>query len=916
MSAPPLPTPAVVPFGGSSPIVEADRALLGGKGAGLATMCSLGCPVPPGFTITTPVCNYYYDAPDHYPGAVTVTVEDAIAALEHDLGQTFGRGENPLLVSVRSGAPISMPGMMDTVLNVGLNPDTVESLARRTGNRRFALDCYRRLVEMYGNVVAGVDSERFSARLEAAKESAGVQRDFDLTAEHLESLVEEYLAIFEQETGAPFPTDPRQQLWGAIDAVFDSWMAPRAVTYRRIHGIANKVGTAVNVQTMVFGNLGPTSATGVCFTRDPATGESTLFGEYLRNAQGEDIVAGVRTPRPIRTAEGGEKSFEHRFPAAYEELLGLRDQLERHYRDMLDLEFTVQENRLFLLQTRSGQRTGAAALRIATDLVDEGICDAATALGTIDAEGLSQVLAPAFARDALADAADLRVARGLPASPGAASGHIAFTANEAVAMENDGAGPVVLVRVETCPEDIAGMEVAAGIVTARGGKTSHAAVVARGMGKPCIVGCEQLTIDENAGTITTAAGETLRRGDEISIDGASGQIFRGAIAVRDPEVLRVLADELPAEKSAVYRDFSTVMEWADNARALGVRTNCDTPEDAALARRLGASGIGLCRTEHMFFGAERILAFRRMILASDESDRRAALDTLLPYQREDFLGIFRAMHDLPVTIRLLDPPLHEFLPHGTAEIAELAAQLGRDVDEVQARVEASRESNPMLGLRGCRLGLTHPEIYETQVRAIFEAAADAVSEGVTPIPEVMIPLTALRGESERLRAMIAATAASTLEARGVDAATIDSSIGTMIEIPRAALTADEIAEDLDFFSFGTNDLTQMTLGLSRDDTAQLLLDYVHQGILPRDPFASLDVSGVGALIEIGVQRGRTAKPGLKVGICGEHGGDPRSVAFCHGAGFDYVSCSPYRLPIARLAAAQAATRDRATSSSV
>ncbi|MCI0651617.1 MAG: pyruvate, phosphate dikinase [Planctomycetes bacterium] len=883
---------------------------MGGKGAGLAEMSRLGIPVPPGFTITTAVCGFYYRERSRYPGPLRAAVDEALAFLERKCARSFGDPNRPLLVSVRSGAPVSMPGMMDTVLNVGLSARTLSGLAAGAEGRRFALDCYRRLIEMYGDVVAGVDRARFTSALDAAKRGAQVTRDQDLSAPQLEAIIEQYLSAYRAATGAEFPQDARAQLWGAIDAVFASWMSPRAVTYRRIHGIPNDLGTAVNVQSMVFGNLGDDSATGVCFTRDPATGEDSIFGEFLPNAQGEDLVAGIRTPQPLTRSEAnGAHSFEAIFPDCHRQLLDVRGRLERHFGDMQDLEFTVEKGKLYLLQTRRGKRTGMAAIRIACEMVADGIVDPPRAVLQVDPQTLTQVLAPAFGQAELEAARAERLAAGLPASPGAASGAVALSADRAVALRDTGATSVILVRHETSPEDIAGMEAAAGIVTARGGKTSHAAVVARGMGKPCVVGCEALQIDEEA-RVVRCGSATIAEGDPISIDGTTGEVFPKILPVRAPEILQVLDGERAPEASPTYGFFARFMAWADAERRLRVWANADTPEDAHLARQLGAEGIGLCRTEHMFFGKERILAFRRMILAAGENERREALAELLLYQRRDFLGIFEAMDGLPVTIRLLDPPLHEFLPHGADEIRRFAEEARLPERDVAARVEATREENPMLGLRGCRLGLAHPGIYGMQIRAILEAAIEARQGGVRALPEIMIPLTALDTEIDELRAQLTRTMEEVCAERDVDPSAVEFRFGTMIEIPRAALIAGKLAARLDFFSFGTNDLTQMTLGLSRDDTARLIVDYVERGLLPHDPFSSLDQEGVGELMQIAVERGRHANPKLKIGICGEHGGDPRSVEFCHRIGFDYVSCSPYRVPVARLAAAQAALREK------
>ncbi|MGE3164718.1 MAG: pyruvate, phosphate dikinase [Planctomycetota bacterium] len=878
-----------------------DRNVLGGKGAGLAEMTLLGIPVPPGFTISTEVCNLYYQRRSEYPGSLRAQVEEALERLGARMNQRFGDPERPLLVSVRSGAVISMPGMMDTILNVGLNHETLAGLDRRAPSRRFGLDCYRRLIEMYGSVVAGLDHDHFAKVLADVKRGAGAQQDQDLGVEHLEQVVARYLAAYRAGSGRDFPQDPQEQLWGAIDAVFESWTAPRALTYRRIHHIPHDLGTAVNVQAMVFGNLGDRSATGVAFTRDPSSGQSVFYGEFLPNAQGEDVVAGIRTPQPMRKDEVSQlPSFEEQFPRAYAELLEVRKRLEAHYGDMQDIEFTVQEDRLFLLQTRRGKRTGVGALRIATDMVDERSIDERQALLQVEAASMEQLLAPAFRARDVAAAHHRLMTRGLAAGPGAASGRVALSAEQAIRMTRSGATAVILVRHETSPEDIAGMEVAAGIITARGGMTSHAAVVARGMGKPCVVGCEALHVGEGE---IQAGGCVVKAGDYVSLDGSTGGIYVGELQTQPSEILTALED--PDEATDLSRRFERFMGWADQKRRLRVRANADTPEDARVARLLGAEGIGLCRTEHMFFGRDRILNFRRMIFAADAEERTIALEALLPYQRSDFEGIFREMDGLPVTIRLLDPPLHEFMPRTPGDIARFAEESGRSVAEVEEKLEQSREANPMLGLRGCRLGLTYPGIYEMQVRAIIEAALAVTAMGARPVPEVMIPLTSTHTETDELRRRLERVAEAVCEEHGAPASAVPYLFGTMIEIPRAALTADQLARHLDFFSFGTNDLTQMTFGLSRDDTAALLVEYVERGLYPHDPFVTLDQRGVGALIEFAVSKARGTKPGLKIGICGEHGGDPKSIAFCHRTGFDYVSCSPYRVPVARVAAAQA-----------
>jgi len=861
------------------------RNLLGGKGANLAEMARIDLPVPPGFTITTEVCTAFYDNDRAYPDGLHAQVRAALATVEKAVGLEFGSSANPLLVSVRSGARVSMPGMMDTVLNLGLNDASVRGLAAMSGDARFAWDSYRRFIQMYGAVVLGVEHHRFEEVIDHVKLEKYITEDTALTAEDWQKVVAGYLELVEQETGKPFPQDPEDQLWGAIGAVFGSWMNPRANTYRRLHDIPASWGTAVNVQAMVFGNMGNDCATGVCFTRDPSTGENIFYGEYLVNAQGEDVVAGTRTPQPMSAARAkpGELPMEQAMPAAYAELMAVRATLERHYKDMQDIEFTVQSNKLYMLQTRNGKRTAAAALRIAVEMAQEGLIDRNEAVLRVNPASLDQLLHPMIDPDAKRTA----LARGLPASPGAACGAVVFNADEAEARAMKGES-VILVRIETSPEDIHGMHAARGILTTRGGMTSHAAVVARGMGRPCVAGCGGIAVDYGA-QVLMAGGKTVRAGDTITLDGTTGEVFVGSVAMIEPKM---------------SGDFGTLMEWADVVRRLRVRTNAETPLDADTARRFGAEGIGLCRTEHMFFDPERIGAVRQMILASDTSGREAALAKLLPFQRRDFSELFRIMVGLPVTIRLLDPPLHEFLPHGEAEIAEVAAALGADVATMRRRVSELAEANPMLGHRGCRLGITYPEIYRMQARAIFEGAVDVVrGGGAAPVPEIMIPLVSTRRELEITRAQIEEVAAQVFAEAGM---TIEYSVGTMIELPRACVIADKIAEVADFFSFGTNDLTQTVFGLSRDDAGKFLPDYVEQGIVAKDPFVSLDVEGVGALIRMAAERGRATKPGLKLGICGEHGGDPASIAFCEQAGLDYVSCSPYRVPVARLAAAQAA----------
>jgi pyruvate,orthophosphate dikinase len=876
----------VYSFGAGHDEGRADmRDLLGGKGANLAEMASIGLPVPPGFTITTEVCTEFYRNDRHYPTDLEKQAREALARVEKAVGRRFGDQNQPLLVSVRSGARVSMPGMMDTVLNLGLNDATVEGLARDADDARFAWDSYRRFIQMYGSVVLGVDHHRFEEIIEQVKLDAGATEDTALSAQDWQRVVAGYKEMIEQETGKPFPQDPQAQLWGAIGAVFGSWMNPRAVTYRRLHDISADWGTAVNVQAMVFGNMGEDCATGVCFTRDPSTGENAFYGEYLVNAQGEDVVAGIRTPQPLSKARAkpGETPMEVAMPSAYAELLEVRGRLERHYRDMQDIEFTVQKNKLYMLQTRNGKRTAPASLRIAVEMARDGLIDEKEAILRVNPAALDQLLHP------MLDPAAPRtlLAKGLPASPGAALGIVVFSADEAESRAAKGEA-VILVRIETSPEDIHGMHAARGIVTTRGGMTSHAAVVARGMGRPCVAGVGGITVDYGAQTLT-AGGRTVQAGDTLTIDGSTGEVFSGSVPMIEP---------------AMSGDFGTLMQWADGVRRLRVRANAETPLDAETARKFGAEGIGLCRTEHMFFDPERIGAVRQMIMAHDEAGRRTALARLLPHQRDDFHKLFRIMAGLPVTIRLLDPPLHEFLPHGESELAEVAEALETDVEAMRRRAAELAEANPMLGHRGCRLGISYPEIYEMQARAIFEGALEVAREtGAAPVPEIMIPLVGMRKELEITRNQIDQVAKDVFGKAGRE---IEYSVGTMIELPRAALIADAIAEKADFFSFGTNDLTQTAFGLSRDDAGKFLPLYVEKGILPKDPFVSLDIEGVGALVRIAAERGRQTKNDLKMGICGEHGGDPASIAFCEEVALDYVSCSPYRVPVARLAAAQAA----------
>jgi pyruvate,orthophosphate dikinase len=879
----------VYAFGGGSSEGEAGmRELLGGKGANLAEMARLGLPVPPGFTLTTAVCIAFYDNARGYPDGLKAQVEMALAELEGKVGKKFGDPSNPLLVSVRSGARASMPGMMDTVLNLGLNDQTVAGLAELSGDERFAYDSYRRFIQMYSDVVLGLDHALFEDILETFKEEQDYSLDTELSAEDWKTITAEFKAAAAQELGHDFPADPREQLWGAIGAVFDSWMTNRAITYRRLHDIPESWGTAVNVQAMVFGNMGETSATGVAFTRDPSTGENGYYGEFLINAQGEDVVAGIRTPQCLTEAmkeKMGDPSpsMEAAMPQSFAELEAVFDKLERHYRDMQDIEFTVEQGRLWMLQTRSGKRTAKAALKIAVDMAQEGLITQDEAVLRVDPEQLDQLLHPTLDPDAERDI----ITAGLPASPGAACGAVVFDSDEAEARAKSGE-KVILVRVETSPEDIHGMHAAEGIVTARGGMTSHAAVVARGMGRPCVSGAGEIRIDPVSKTFS-ARGRTVKDGDIVTIDGSTGQVLMGAAKMIKPELTG---------------DFGSLMEWADAARRLKVRTNAETPADVKTAVEFGAEGIGLCRTEHMFFESDRIAAVREMILSEDQAGRITALDKILPMQREDFAAIFRIMETRPCTIRLLDPPLHEFLPHTEEDVRDVAAATGLPAAELMARARELGEANPMLGHRGCRLGITFPEIYEMQARAIFEAQVAVEKEtGVKPVAEVMIPLVATRSELSILKARVAGVARAVAEETGGEPEYL---IGTMIELPRAALRAGDIAEDAEFFSFGTNDLTQTTFGLSRDDAGRFLGDYLEAGIFEKDPFVTLDADGVGDLIEIAVERGRETRGDIKLGICGEHGGDPDSIRFCEQAGLDYVSCSPYRVPIARLAAARAA----------
>ena len=897
-------------FGGKKADGKADmKNLLGGKGANLAEMVNIGLPVPAGLTITTDVCTYYYSHNNKYPKELKQQMLTALAKVEKEMGAKFGDKNNPLLVSVRSGARASMPGMMDTILNLGLNDVTVEGLIAKTNNPRFAYDSYRRFVQMYGDVVMGVrpegkhDIDPFEHLLDKKKRENMIEKDTDLTADHLKELVAEFKAAIKEKTGNEFPENPIDQLWGAIGAVFGSWMNERAIVYRKMNNIPAEWGTAVNVQSMVFGNMGEDSGTGVAFTRDAATGENIFYGEYLFNAQGEDVVAGIRTPLPIAMLEKDDEKI-------YKQLIAIRNRLEKHYKDMMDIEFTIQQGKLWMLQCRVGKRTGFAAIKIAVDMVRERLIKKEDALARIEPDQLNQLLRPIFdlvQKQAAIDSGKL-LAKGLNAGPGAASGKVAFTAHEAEKYAKEG-HKVILVRIETSPEDIKGMGLADGILTARGGMTSHAALVARQMGKVCVAGCSTLDINYRAGEmkISGKEGVVVKEGDYLSIDGTTGEVILGELQTKPSEVIQVLVTgELDESTSDVYNTYKDLMTWADKVRKLGVRTNADQPDQASNAIAFGAEGIGLCRTEHMFFGGDRILHVREMILSDSEEGRKNALAKLLPYQREDFVGLFKAMAGYPVTVRTLDPPLHEFLPHTDSEIADVARELNLSVEKVKAKIESLHEFNPMLGFRGCRLGIAYPEITEMQARAIFEAAVEVAKEGVKVHPEIMIPLVGHVNELKLQEKVVRRVAEEVFAEKGMK---IKYMVGTMIELPRAALTANEIAEVAEFFSFGTNDLTQTTFGLSRDDAGKFLPSYVDSEILPRDPFESLDQTGVGQLVEMGTQKGRSVNPKLKVGICGEHGGEPESVEFCHRAGLNYVSCSPFRVPIARLAAARAALKD-------
>ena len=882
----------VYSFGGAKADGDASmKNLLGGKGANLAEMSALGLPVPPGFTITTEACTHFYKNGQSYPDGLDEEMREALKSVEALAGKAFGDPANPLLVSVRSGARASMPGMMDTVLNLGLNDETVEGLARLSGDRRFAFDSYRRFIQMYSNVVLGLDHHTFEEILDDHKDRLAAEVDTALTAEDWEDVVADYKRAVEQDLGRPFPQDPEAQLWGAIGAVFESWMNDRAKFYRRMHDIPESWGTAVNVQSMVFGNMGESSATGVAFTRNPSTGENRLYGEFLINAQGEDVVAGIRTPQSLTQAAREEMgdvapSLEEAMPEVFGQFKAVVEKLERHYRDVQDIEFTIERGRLYMLQTRNGKRTAKAAIKIAVDLAEEGLISRVEAIGRVEAASLDQLLHPTIDPKAARDV----VASGLPASPGAAVGKLVFDAGEAERLGTAGES-VILVREETSPEDIHGMHAARGIVTARGGMTSHAAVVARGMGRPCVCGASELQIDHAARELK-ARGRTFKAGDVVTVDGSKGEVLAGAAAMIEPELTG---------------DFATLMVWADEVRRLKVRANAETPLDARTARQFGAEGVGLCRTEHMFFDEDRIAAVREMILADDEAGRRLALAKILPMQRSDFTQLFEIMAGLPVTIRLLDPPLHEFLPHSQKDLVAVAEATGLDPDKLMRRARELQETNPMLGHRGCRLGVSYPEIYEMQVRAIFEAACDVAARGEAPIIEVMHPLVSKGEEMAYLRALTDRIARQVLEEKGMD---LEYQVGAMIELPRAAIRADDLARHAEFFSFGTNDLTQTAFGISRDDSGKFLGAYVDKGIYEKDPFVTLDQEGVGDLIRIAVERARSVRPGVKLGICGEHGGDPASIAFCDNVGLDYVSCSPYRVPIARLAAAQAALTTR------
>ena len=908
----------VYSFGAGQAEGQADmKNLLGGKGANLAEMSNLGIPVPAGFSISTEVCTAFYENDQQYPQGLKGQVEDGISKVEAAMEATFGDSKNPLLLSIRSGARVSMPGMMDTVLNLGLNDTTVQGLIAQSGDERFAYDCYRRFVQMYGDVVLGLkpvekdELDPFEVLIDKKKEAKGVELDTALDADDLKSLVSEFKAEIKKKLNVDFPEDPMEQLWGAIGAVFGSWNTDRAIAYREMNNFPDHWGTAVNVQAMVFGNMGAGCGTGVAFTRDPATGENVFYGEYLMNAQGEDVVAGTRTPQPVNLAQKRKTgtdmlSLEEEMPEIYKELEATSKRLDTHYRDMNDLEFTIQKGKLWMLQTRIGKRTGFAAFKMAVDMTREGLITKEEALMRVDPEQLNQLLRPVFDPEEKAKATSEGkvLAKGLNAGPGAATGKAVFNAEDAEAWADRGED-VILVRIETSPEDIRGMNAAKGILTARGGMTSHAALVARQMGKVCVAGCGELVI--NYGKRRMAVGDqVIKEGDDISIDGTTGEVMAGQMKTMPSEVLQVIEGQLKAEDSQVYQDYADLLSWADEVKKLGVRANADQPDQAVTAIAFGAQGIGLCRTEHMFFEEDRIISVREMILSDELADREKALAKLLPMQKEDFAGLFRAMDGLPVIIRTLDPPLHEFLPHGAKGIAELAKKLGASAEKLQAKADSLHETNPMLGHRGCRLGIVYPEITEMQARAIFEAACEVAKEGIKVIPEVMIPLVGHVNELKAQKELVDRVAKEVIASYGVK---LEYMIGTMIELPRAALTADKIAQEAEFFSYGTNDLTQTTFGLSRDD-ANFLPDYLAEDIWEKDPFQTIDQEGVGALIRIGVEKGRSTKPDLEVGICGEHGGDPASVEFCHRVGMDYVSCSPFRVPIARLAAAQAVLKEK------
>jgi len=894
------------------------KNLLGGKGCNLAEMANLGIPVPPGFTITTDVCMEYDENDGTYPDGLKDQVEENLGIIEKAMDTNFGDKDNPLLVSVRSGARVSMPGMMDTVLNLGLNDTTIKGLVKQSNDERFAYDCYRRFVQMYGDVVLDLkpveknERDPFEVILEKKKEKKGVDFDNELSAEDLKELVSEFKLEIKRKLGVDFPEDPMEQLWGAIGAVFGSWNNDRAIAYRELNNIPGHWGTAVNVQTMVFGNMGEDCGTGVAFTRDPASGANVFYGEYLINAQGEDVVAGIRTPRPINKHQKGESSLpslEEEMPDIYGQLVDIRNNLEKHFRDLQDVEFTIQKGKLWMLQTRSGKRTGFAAFRIAVEMVGEGLITKEEAIMRVEPDQLNQLLNPVFnVEEKQKAAAEGRLlAKGLNAGPGAASGKVVFNATDAEEMVKGSGEDVILVRIETSPEDIRGMDAAKGILTARGGMTSHAALVARQMGKVCVAGCGALDIDYSTQEMKVG-DRIIKKGDYISIDGTLGEVILGEIPTTPPETLQVLIDKtLKPEDSQTYQIYAEIMSWADEIRSLGVRTNADEPDQVDTAIGFGAEGIGLCRTEHMFFEGDRIDSVREMILADDKEGRENALNKLMPMQRDDFAGIFRLMDGMPVTIRTLDPPLHEFLPHSPKEIDALAKKIGISKSKLTSKIASLEETNPMLGHRGCRLGIVYPEITEMQARAIFEAACQVAKEGIKVLPEIMIPLVGHVNELTMQKDVVDRVGKEVMETHGME---LDYLVGTMIELPRAAITADEIARVAEFFSFGTNDLTQMTFGLSRDDAGKFLPDYVKNNILENDPFQQLDQGGVGKLVEIGVEKGRKTKSTLKIGICGEHGGDPSSIEFCHRVGLNYVSCSPFRVPIARLAAAQAVLREK------